>query len=133
MKKILILCTGNSCRSIIAEALINDELGEKAKVFSSGVEASGQVNPTAKKILKINNIWRQEYHSKKLDTMLHIDFDIVVTVCDHASQKCPIFAGKARIVHQGFDDPHGGDFEAFELCYNQIKSQLVPYVKHLLI
>ena len=66
MKKVLVLCTGNSCRSIIAEALINSELGDRIEAYSSGVSASGLVNPNAKKILEIKNIWKDEYHSKDL-------------------------------------------------------------------
>ena len=132
MKKVLILCTGNSCRSIIAEALINAELGERIKVYSSGVAASGNVHPDARKILQIHDIWRDEYHSKKLQTLIHIDFDLVVTVCDHASQTCPMFPSKTEVVHIGFEDPDGGDYQAFELCFNQIKARLLPYVRSAL-
>lgn len=133
MKKILILCTGNSCRSIIAEALINAELGGDIKAFSSGVAASGNVHLSAQKILKIHDIWRDEYHSKKLETLIHIEFDLVVTVCDHASQTCPVFPGTTEVVHIGFEDPDGGDYQAFELCFNQIKARLLPYVRNALI
>tara|TARA_B110000914_G_scaffold65834_1_gene57495 strand:- start:290 stop:691 length:402 start_codon:yes stop_codon:yes gene_type:complete len=132
MKKVLILCTGNSCRSIIAEALINDKLGESIQAFSSGVSVSGGVHPSAKKILKIHDIWRDEYHSKKLETLVHIDFDLVVTVCDHASQTCPIFPSSTELTHLGFEDPDGGDYQAFELCFNQIKARLLPYVRSIL-
>ncbi|MDC1026390.1 arsenate reductase ArsC [Candidatus Thioglobus sp.] len=129
MKKVLVLCTGNSCRSIIAEALINSELGDRIEVYSSGVSASGSVNPNAKKILEIKNIWKDEYHSKRLKTLLHIDFDLVITVCDNASQTCPIFPGKTELVHLGFEDPDGKNFEEFEACYKQVKSKLIPLVK----
>ncbi len=133
MKKILILCTGNSCRSIIAEALINAELGGDIIAYSSGVAVSGNVHPNAQKILKIHDIWRDEYHSKKLETLIHIEFDLVVTVCDHASQTCPMFPSKTEVVHIGFEDPDGGDYQAFELCFNQIKARLLPYVRSVLI
>ncbi|MCS5591278.1 MAG: arsenate reductase ArsC [Gammaproteobacteria bacterium] len=132
MKKVLILCTGNSCRSIIAEALINAELGATIQAFSSGVDASATVHPSAKKILQIHDIWRDEYHSKKLETLTHIDFDLVVTVCDHASQTCPIFPNTTELVHLGFEDPDGSDYQAFELCFNQIKARLLPYVSNRL-
>ncbi|MDC1449825.1 arsenate reductase ArsC [Candidatus Thioglobus sp.] len=132
MKKVLVLCTGNSCRSIIAEALINSELGDRIEGYSSGVSASGLVNPHAKKILEIKNIWKDEYHSKRLETLLYIDFDLVITVCDNASQTCPIFPGKTEIVHLGFDDPDGKDFEEFESCYKQVKAKLIPLVKYFL-
>ena len=132
MKKVLVLCTGNSCRSIIAEALINSELGERIEAYSSGVSASGLVNPNVKKILEVKNIWKEEYHSKRLETLLHIDFDLVITVCDNASQTCPIFPGKTEIVHLGFDDPDGMGFEEFETCYKQVKEKLIPLVKYFL-
>ena len=132
MKKVLVLCTGNSCRSIIAEALINSELGERIEAYSSGVSASGLVNPNAKKILEVKNIWKDEYHSKRLEKLLHIDFDLVITVCDNASQTCPIFPGKTEIVHLGFDDPDGMGFEEFESCYKQVKEKLIPLVKYFL-
>jgi arsenate reductase len=132
MKKVLVLCTGNSCRSIIAEALINSELGERIEAYSSGVAASGLVNPNAKKILEVKNIWKEEYHSKRLETLLHIDFDLVIAVCDNASQTCPIFPGKTELVHLGFEDPDGKDFEEFEACYKQVKAKLIPLVKYLL-
>jgi arsenate reductase len=132
VKKVLILCTGNSCRSIIAEALINAELGETNQAYSSGVAASGSVHPNAEKILKIHDIWRDDYHSKKLDSLIHIDFDLVVSVCNHASQTCPAFPGTTEILHVGFEDPDGGDYQAFELCFNQIKAKLLPHVRSAL-
>jgi arsenate reductase len=67
-----------------------------------------------------------------LETLLHIDFDLVITVCDNASQTCPIFPGKTELVHLGFDDPDGKGFEAFEACYKKIKAKLIPLVKYFL-
>ena len=72
IKKVLVLCTGNSCRSIIAEALINSEFEGKIKAYSSGVAASGRVNPNAKKILQSKRIWKDEYHSKEIDAVMHL-------------------------------------------------------------
>ena len=89
-KRVLILCTGNSCRSIIAEALINAKL-EGISADSSGVKASGRVNPNAKKLLEEKGIWKEEYHSKTLDTVINNDYDLIVTVCDHANETCPMF------------------------------------------
>ena len=90
MKKVLILCTGNSCRSIIAEALINAKL-EGISADSSGVRASGRVNPNAKKLLEDKGIWKEEYHSKTIDKVIDNAYDLVVTVCDHANETCPMF------------------------------------------
>ncbi|MBA5249171.1 MAG: hypothetical protein FE834_06510 [Gammaproteobacteria bacterium] len=76
MKKILVLCTGNSCRSIIAEALLNHDLSYCVNAYSAGVVASGKVNPNAKKILEQNNMWREDYHSKVIEKISGIDFDL---------------------------------------------------------
>ncbi len=130
-KNVLILCTGNSCRSIIAEALINANL-EGITAYSSGVKPSGKVNPNAKKILEEKNIWKEEYHSKTLDTLEHIDFDLVVTVCDHANETCPMFPKPTPKIHVGFEDPDGKGYEAFEETYEAIKTRLLPKVEEKL-
>jgi arsenate reductase len=127
-KKVLILCTGNSCRSIIAEALINAEL-EGIDAESSGVKASGRVNPNAKKLLEEKGIWRDTYHSKTLDTVINNDYDLVVTVCDHAHETCPMFPKPVKTIHVGFEDPDGKGFEAFEETYKEIKNELLPKIK----
>ncbi len=131
-KRVLVLCTGNSCRSIIAEALLNAELGECLEAYSSGVKASGRVNPNAQKLLIDKGIWRDSYHSKTIDKVLDMDFDLIVTVCDHAKESCPMFPKKVEIIHIGFEDPDGKDFDAFIEAYNLIKEQLVPQVKEKL-
>jgi arsenate reductase len=128
MKKVLILCTGNSCRSIIAEALINAEL-EGIMAESSGVKASGRVNPNAKKVLEQEGIWRETYHSKTLDTVIDNDYDLVVTVCDHANETCPMFPKPIKTIHVGFEDPDGKAYEAFEATLAEIKETLLPIVK----
>lgn len=130
-KKVLILCTGNSCRSIIAEALINAEL-EGVSADSSGVKASGRVNPNAKKVLEEHGIWKDEYHSKTLDTVIDNDYDLVVTVCGHAQETCPMFPKPVKTIHVGFEDPDGKEFGAFEETYREIKEILLPKVKEAL-
>lgn len=84
MKNVLILCTGNSCRSIMAEALINAKMGDRIFAQSSGVKASGKVNPHAQTLLESKGYWREAYHSKLIETVIDTPFDLVVTVCDHA-------------------------------------------------
>lgn len=127
-KKVLILCTGNSCRSIIAEALINAEL-EGIDAESSGVKASGKVNPNAKKLLEQEGLWRDEYHSKTLDTVIDNDYDLVVTVCDNAQETCPMFPKQTKTIHIGFEDPDGQEFEAFEETLKLIRNELLPIVE----
>lgn len=106
-KNVLILCTGNSCRSIMAEALINAEMGESVFAQSSGVKASGVVNPNAQSLLESKGLWRDTYHSKVIETVLDTAFDLVVTVCDNAKESCPMFPKAVKTVHMGFEDPSG--------------------------
>jgi arsenate reductase len=130
-KKVLVLCTGNSCRSIIAEALINAKL-EAVDAHSSGVKASGKVNPNAERLLKEKGIWRDEYHSKTLEEVIDNEYDLVVTVCDHANETCPMFPKPAPKIHVGFEDPDGKGYEAFEETYKEIEEQLLPKVQEAL-
>ncbi len=133
MKTVLILCTGNSCRSIIAEALINHELGERITAHSSGVRASGRVNPNAKKVLEAHGMWRDEYHSKTLETVIDNPYDLVVTVCDHAKETCPMFPRPVKTIHVGFDDPDGKPYKAFEATFQEIKNTLLPVIEKELL
>jgi arsenate reductase len=126
-KRVLVLCTGNSCRSIIAEALINAQL-EGVEAESSGVKASGRVNPLAKAVLEAEGIWKETYHSKTLQSVIDHDFDLVVTVCDHAKETCPIFPKAIHTIHVGFEDPDGKPIEAFVETLHQIREILLPQV-----
>ncbi|MEA2100915.1 MAG: arsenate reductase ArsC [Campylobacterota bacterium] len=127
-KKILILCTGNSCRSIIAEAVINRYI-DGVEALSSGVKASGKVNPNAKKVLQNDGSWRDDYHSKTLDKVIDEHFDLVITVCDHANERCPIFPKDTKVIHVGYEDPDGKNFSAFEKTLKQIKMELIPIIR----
>ncbi len=126
-KKVLIMCTGNSCRSIIGEALINKEL-DGVKAYSCGMKPTGKVNPNAKKILEQKDAWDDSYFSKHLDDVIDIDFDLVVTVCGNADQACPTFPKPVKRIHVGFEDPDGHGFEAFEEAYALIKDRLLNEV-----
>ena len=127
MSKVLVMCTGNSCRSIIGEALLNAEL-ENVEAYSAGTNPSGKVNPNAKKVLQINGIWSDKYYSKNLDEVIHVEFDLVVTVCDHAKESCPMFPRPVKKIHVGFEDPDGKDYEEFEKTYEEIKTTLISKV-----
>jgi len=128
MKKVLILCTGNSCRSIIAEALINKYL-DGVKAYSAGVNPSGRVNENAKKVLMKEGAWRDEYHSKDIDEVMDIDFDLVITVCDNAKETCPTFPKKIKTIHIPFEDPDGKDYSEFEKLIEEMKRRLIPKIK----
>ena len=104
MKKVLVLCTGNSCRSQIAEAYLRHFAGEKAEIYSAGVETHG-VNPRAISTMKEDGIDISQYTSNNIDEYFNIDFDFVITVCDNAKERCPFFPTKAKKFHQNFPDP----------------------------
>lgn len=131
-KNVLVLCTGNSCRSIIAEALIAATCKD-VKPYSAGVKASGKVNENAKKILEEKGIWKDVYHSKTIEEVLHVDFDLIVTVCDHAKETCPMFPKAVKTLHVSFCDPDGKDMEAFYKTFEDIKNKLLPKVKEELV
>jgi arsenate reductase len=125
LKKVLVMCTGNSCRSIIGEALINKYL-DGVEAYSCGVDPSKKVNPSARKVLEKHGDWVERYYSKDIGEVDGIDFDLVVTVCDHAREVCPIFPKPTPKIHIGFEDPDGKSYEAFEQTYNEIKRVLLP-------
>ena len=124
MKKVLVLCTGNSCRSIMAEGLINKYL-DGVKAYSAGVNPSGRVNENAKKILMKEGAWKEEYHSKDIDEVMDIDFDLVVTVCDNAKETCPNFPKPVKKIHIGFEDPDGKEYSEFENLIEEMKERLL--------
>ncbi|WP_264537927.1 arsenate reductase ArsC [Flavobacterium sp. N1736] len=103
-QKILVLCTGNSCRSQIAEGYLKHFLGNNAEVYSAGVETHG-VNPRAIATMKEDGIDIANHTSNHIDEYSNIDFDIVVTVCDNAKERCPFLPTKAQKFHQNFSDP----------------------------
>ncbi len=128
-KNVLILCTGNSCRSIMAEALINAKLGDCIQAQSSGVKASGVVNPNAQALLVSKGYWRDAYHSKVIETVLDTAFDLIVTVCEHAKETCPVFPHAVKTIHMGFDDPSEKEVQEYEITLNLIEKELLPIVK----
>ncbi len=104
MSKILILCTGNSCRSQIAEGYLRKFVNGKAEVFSAGVEAHG-LNPRAVKIMEEDNIDITNQTSNNVAEYHGLEFDYIITVCDNAKERCPVFASKAKRFHYNFPDP----------------------------
>jgi arsenate reductase len=104
MKKVLFLCTGNSCRSQMAEAIVNARLGDRWQAFSAGTKPAGFVHPRALEALREIGIQHQG-RSKQADEFRGVDFDLVVTVCDSAAEECPIWLGKGKRVHHSFPDP----------------------------
>lgn len=130
-KRVLVMCTGNSCRSILGEALINRYL-DGVQAFSCGVAPSGRVNPHAQAVLEAHGDWDAAYHSKDVESVIDVPFDLVVTVCDHAQEVCPVFPRSTLKLHVGFEDPDGKPPAAFEATYAQIKAELLPAVAQAL-
>lgn len=104
MRKVLFLCTGNSCRSQMAEALVNARAGDRWEAFSAGTQPAGYVHPMALAVLAEIGIEHQG-RSKLADEYRGVDFDLVVTVCDSAADDCPVWLGQGRRVHHSFPDP----------------------------
>ena len=104
MKKILVLCTGNSCRSQIAEGYLKHFAGSKAEVYSAGVETHG-VNPRAIQTMQEDGIDISSHTSNNVNEYRNIVFDYVLTVCDNAKERCPYFPSNAKMFHYNFPDP----------------------------
>lgn len=137
MKKVLVLCTGNSCRSQIAHGYLQHFAGEKAVVYSAGVETHG-VNPKAIAIMKEDGIDISAHTSNNVLEYKGIEFDYVITVCDNAKERCPFFPGSAQKFHYNFPDPAkatGTDVEIqgeFESVREMIKKYCIDFVRQYL-
>lgn len=105
MKRVLFLCTGNSARSQISEALLRMLGGDEYEVFSAGTAPSEEVNPLAIEVLNERGVDTKGLHPKELAQFLDEKFDLVVTVCDNAKQECPVFIGAKRTDHWSLEDP----------------------------
>ena len=128
MKNILVLCTGNSCRSKIAEAYLRHFAGEKAEIYSAGVETHG-VNPRAIATMKEDGIDISQHTSNNINEYVNIDFDFVITVCDNAKERCPFFPTKAKKFHQNFPDPAKatGTEEAILEQFREVRQMIKTY------
>jgi arsenate reductase len=104
MLKVLVLCTGNSCRSQMAEGWARHLKADRIEPYSAGIEAHG-LNPNAVRVMAEAGVDISGHRSKLVGELGEIAFDYVVTVCDNARESCPLFPGKAKVIHVGFDDP----------------------------
>ena len=102
--KVLFLCTGNSCRSQMAEGFARHLRGDAIEAFSAGMEPHG-MNPRAMAVMREAGAPIDDQRSKHVDELAGVGFDYVVTVCDHAHESCPFFPGRTKVVHVGFEDP----------------------------
>lgn len=136
-KKVLVLCTGNSCRSQMMHGYLNYLSKNKLEVYSAGVETHG-LNTRAVLSMSEDNVDISSHTSNHIDEYKHIDFDMVITVCDHAREVCPWFPSNARMVHHSFRDPAkvtGTEAEimsAFREVRNEIKKYSIELMKEII-
>ena len=130
MKKILVLCTGNSCRSQIAEGYLSHFAGDKAEVYSAGVETHG-VNPKAIQVMKEDGIDISHHTSNNVNEYRDVDFDYLITVCDNAKEICPVFPSRAKQFHRDFPDPAKatGTEEQIMQQFRNVRSMIKDYCR----
>jgi arsenate reductase len=129
MKKILILCTGNSCRSQIAHGYLAQLAGSKAEVYSAGIETHG-VNPKAIQTMKEDGIDISAHTSNNLTEYQSIPFDFIITVCDNAKERCPYFPGTAKQLHYNFPDPAkaAGSEDEINEEFRRVRDMIKDYI-----
>jgi arsenate reductase len=128
MKNILVLCTGNSCRSQIAHGYLEHFSGNKASIYSAGVKTHG-VNPLAIEIMKEDGIDISHHTSNNVDEYMSIPFDFILTVCDNAREKCPVFPSTAKQIHHNFPDPSDviGTDEKIKKEFRKVRDMIKEY------
>ena len=125
-RKVLFLCTGNSCRSQMAEAVVNARLGEQWQAVSAGTIPAGYVHPKALAVLREIGI-EHDGRSKSADEFRDVAFDVVITVCDSAAEECPVWLGRGRRLHHSCPDPAKSDDMAdFRAVRDAIEREVVP-------
>lgn len=133
--RILFLCTGNSCRSQMAEGWARHLKGDVIEPYSAGIETHG-LDPNAVKVMAEAGVDISGHRSKNVADLMDVLFDYVVTVCGHAHETCPMFPGNAKVVHVGFDDPPklaenaAGEEEALD-CYRRVRDEIRAFVETL--
>ena len=131
-KTVLVLCTGNSCRSQMAEAILNHDLGDKARALSAGTRPQPKVAEGAIEALTLAGLPTDGLYPKDVETVLNEPIDLVVTVCDNAKEACPIFPRPVPRIHLPFHDPHGEPLDSFVRVRDDIRSRLLPAVREAL-
>lgn len=132
---ILFLCTGNSCRSQMAEGWAKHLKGDQYRFYSAGLEAHG-LNPNAVKVMREVGVDISKHESKVVDALADVDFDVVFTVCGHADETCPVFPGRTKVIHVGFDDPpklakSAKDEEEALSHYRRVRDEIKEFIMSL--
>ena len=133
--KVLFLCTGNSCRSQMAEGWARHFLSDRIEPYSAGIEIHG-LNPSAVAVMAEAGVDISRHRSKHVSELKDLKFDLVITVCDQARESCPLFPGNAKIIHRSFDDPprlaQGARTEEEALAhYRRVRDEIMEFVKTL--
>jgi len=127
-KTVLVLCTGNSCRSQMAEVILNHDLADRVRAFSAGVQPQPRVADNAIAALREGGLPAEGLYPKDVDAVLDEAIDLVVTLCDNAKESCPVFPRPVPQIHLPFHDPHGEPLESFVRVRDEIRARLVPAV-----
>ena len=131
-KTVLVLCTGNSCRSQMAEVLLNHDLKGSVRALSAGTQPQPKVAGNAIQALKLAGLPADGLYPKDVDSVMNEPIDLVVTVCDNAKETCPVFPRPVPQIHLPFHDPHGEPLESFAAVRDEIRARLVPAVREAL-
>lgn len=129
IKTVLVLCTGNSCRSQMAEVILNHELAGQVRALSAGTVPQPRVAEGALAALKLAGLPTEGLYPKDIEAVLGEAIDLVVTVCDNARESCPVFPRPVPRIHAPFHDPHGEPLESFVQVRDEIRARLVPAVR----
>jgi arsenate reductase len=129
---VLVLCTGNSCRSQMAEVLLNHDLAGQVRAISAGTRPQPKVADGAIEALRRAGLETDGLYPKDVDTVMNEQIDLVVTVCDNAKESCPIFPRPVPAIHLPFHDPHGEPIESFLAVRDDIRTRLVAAVREKL-
>jgi arsenate reductase len=129
---VLVLCTGNSCRSQMAEVILNHDLGDMVRGLSAGTRPQPKVAEGAIEALRLAGLPTDGLYPKDVDAVMNERIDLVVTVCDNAKESCPIFPRPVPRIHLPFHDPHGEPLESFVQVRNDIRARLLPAVREAL-
>ncbi len=131
-KTVLVLCTGNSCRSQMAEVLLNHDLASDVRALSAGTRPQPKVADGAIAALKDADLPADGLYPKDVDAVMNEHIDLVVTVCDNARETCPVFPRPVKSIHLPFHDPHGEPLESFLRVRDDIRDRLIPAVREAL-
>lgn len=132
IKTVLVLCTGNSCRSQMAQVILNHDLAGQVRGLSAGIQPQPKVADGAVQALKLAGLPTDGLYPKDVEAVMNESIDLVVTVCDNAKESCPIFPRPVPRIHVPFHDPHGEPLESFVQVRDDIRARLIPAVREAL-